>query len=226
MRLIISSLSLRHPHLLFCCIISIFDFTWLFCCFFFGVIIIIIIIIAEFFIPLLTDGFSQESEWQSPQVSRTFLDILVDLTNAVLWMFSTFSHFQSSSPCTKPLVTVPSAPITISITVTFMSHNFFSSLAGYFTFHQFYCVVSWNTKVHYLACSLFLLSITWSARLAKIRWSIGISKFQRICASHFLGGFWIVHVPFVRMVKFKFLAHFPVDHLVDPVVSSLVLFLC
>ena len=37
---------------------------------------------------------------------------------------------------------------------------------------------------------------------------------------------WIVHIPFVRMVKFKFLAHFPVDHLTNPVMSSLVLLLC
>ena len=34
-----------------------------------------------------------------------------------------------------------------------------------------------------------------------------------------------MHIPFVGMVKFKFLAHFPVDHLAHPVVSSLVLLL-
>ena len=31
---------------------------------------------------------------------------------------------------------------------------------------------------------------------------------------------WVVHISFVGMVKFKFLAHFPVDHLAHPVVSS------
>ena len=35
---------------------------------------------------------------------------------------------KSSSPCTNPLVTVPSVPITISITVTFIFHSFFSVL--------------------------------------------------------------------------------------------------
>ena len=35
---------------------------------------------------------------------------------------------KSSNPCTNPLVTVPSAPITISITVTFM----FGSCLGFF----------------------------------------------------------------------------------------------
>ena len=43
---------------------------------------------------------------------------------------------------------------------------------------------------------------------------------------HFLGQCWVVHKPFVRMVKFKFLSHVLVDHLADPVVSSLILHLC
>ena len=40
-----------------------------------------------------------------------------------------------------------------------------------------------------------------------------------------LDRFWVVHIPFVRMVKFKFLAQFPVDHLAHPVVPSIILFL-
>ena len=36
----------------------------------------------------------------------------------------------------------------------------------------------------------------------------------------------VVHMAFVRMVKFQFLAHFPVDHFAWPVVSSLIPFLC
>ena len=48
-----------------------------------------------------------------------------------------------SSPCTNPFVIVPSAPITIGITVTFMFHSFFSSLPrcwylSLFAFFQFY----------------------------------------------------------------------------------------
>ena len=30
----------------------------------------------------------------------------------------------------------------------------------------------------------------------------------------FLDSYWVVHIPFVGMVKFKFHAHFPEDHLV------------
>ena len=33
-----------------------------------------------------------------------------------------------------------------------------------------------------------------------------------------------MHIPFVRMLKFKFLAQFPVDHLAHPIMSSLILF--
>ena len=35
---------------------------------------------------------------------------------------------------------------------------------------------------------------------------------------------WVVQIPFVRMVKFQFLAQFPVDHLTHPVLFSLILF--
>ena len=37
---------------------------------------------------------------------------------------------------------------------------------------------------------------------------------------------WVVHVPFVRLVKFRFLAHLPVNHCAHPVLSSLILRMC
>ena len=75
------------------------------------------------------------SESNSPQVSRTLLSILSDFNNAVVWMVSNQPISNSSSPCTNPLVTVPSALITIGITITFMFHSFFSSLAMSKYFH-------------------------------------------------------------------------------------------
>ena len=45
---------------------------------------------------------------------------------------------ESSSPCTSPLVTVQSAPITIDITVTFIFHGFSvlkQGLGNYLSFH-------------------------------------------------------------------------------------------
>ena len=70
------------------------------------------------------------SDSKSSQISRTLLSILSDLNNALVWTASTRPVIsKSSSPCANSLVTLPSAPITIGITVTFMFHSFFNSLA-------------------------------------------------------------------------------------------------
>ena len=70
------------------------------------------------------------SESKSPQVSKTLLSILAVFNNAIVWMTSTRSPTSKSSrPFNKPLVTVPKAPITIGMIVTFMFHSFFNSLA-------------------------------------------------------------------------------------------------
>ena len=68
------------------------------------------------------------SDNRFPQVSKTILSILADLNNAVAWMVSIWPLIsKSSSPFTNCLRIVPSVPITIDITVTFMFHNFFYS---------------------------------------------------------------------------------------------------
>ena len=83
------------------------------------------IIILEFFTSPLADGLSLSlSDCKSPQVSRTLLSILADLSNAIVWMVSSLIT-RSSSLCTNPLVIVPSAPITSGIIVTFIFHSFF-----------------------------------------------------------------------------------------------------
>ena len=70
------------------------------------------------------------SDSKSPHVSRTLLSILAVLNNAVVWMVSTHLPLSnSSSPFNNPLVTVPNAPITIGIIVTFIFHSFFNFLA-------------------------------------------------------------------------------------------------
>ena len=87
---------------------------------------------------------------------------------------------------------------------------------------DFNFVVGWDDKVHFSAGPLCLLTITISGLLARIRWTVCISKYQKsLC---FL--FWFVHIPFGCMVQFKFLAEFPIDHFLRPVLSSLVHFLC
>ena len=70
------------------------------------------------------------SDSKSPQVSRTLFSILTVFSNAVVWMVSTrLPTSKSSRPFNNPLVTVPKAPITIGIIVTFMFDSFFNSLA-------------------------------------------------------------------------------------------------
>ena len=102
------------------------------------------------------------SDSKSSQVSRTLLCIQTDLNNAIMWMVSTRPFISKTSrPCTNPLVTIPSVPITIGITITFKFYSFFQFSSKVlvfiflFTFLQFYCVVSQNSKVDYLASSLF-----------------------------------------------------------------------
>ena len=160
------------------------------------------------------------SDNKFPQVSRTLLSILAVLNNAVVWMVSTRSPtFKSSSPFCKSLVS-----ITIGIIVTCMFHSFFNSLAKsrYLSlFSHSFSFIQWSTgtaKSTILPVLFFLLIIIRSGLLAEIRWSVCMSK------SH-----WSLCVSFSRtgagMVKFKFLAHLLVDHLTDPVVSSLIFLL-
>ena len=100
----------------------------------------LISIIIFFYYCLLFESFSHQltlmvfhwslSDNKSPQVSRTLLSILAVLNNVVVWMVSTRPLIsKSSSLFNNPLVTVPKAPITIGIIVTFKFHSFFNSLA-------------------------------------------------------------------------------------------------
>ena len=134
------------------------------------------------------------TESKSPHVSRTPISTRVDVNNVVVWMVCTRPLISNSfSPCTNPLVTVPSAPFTIGITVTFIFHSFFSSLAWSwylsllsvsFSFTQWLAGTVKSTIQQVLFFLFFffflLLTITRSGRLAEIWWSVCISKSQRI----------------------------------------------
>ena len=134
------------------------------------------------------------SDSKSPHFSRTFLSILSDLSNAIVWIVSTHLLISKSSrPCTNSLVTVLRALITIGITVTFMFHSFFSSLArsrylSFFSFAFNFTLWSVGTAKSTILQVLFLLLliITRFSRLAEIRWSVCISKSQRsLCVSFY-----------------------------------------
>ena len=89
---------------------------------------------------LLLESFSHQhqlivfqwslSDCKFPQIPKAFLSTLAVLNNAV------FS--KSSSPFNNPLVTVPKAPITIDIIVTFMFHSFSISSQGRGTYPSFH----------------------------------------------------------------------------------------
>ena len=61
---------------------------------------------------------------KSPLVSKTLLSIIADLNNAVVWMVSIRPlTFNSVSPLSMTLATVPSAPTTIGFTITLILHS-------------------------------------------------------------------------------------------------------
>ena len=96
----------------------------------------------------------------------------------------------SSCPLSNSSVTVSRAPIIIGMSVTFMFYSFFQLLCKVkivvllFSFLQFYSMVSGDCKVQNFVSSLSLLIIIRSGRLAKIGWSVCMSKFHwSLCVS-------------------------------------------
>ena len=110
------------------------------------------------------------------------MSILADFNNIVVWMVSAYPLIS------EPLGIIPSAQITIGITFTF--HSFVvlkSSLSICLSFHFLWCsfcgLPRWQSP-WFNQFSFFLLTIMRSGLLAGIRWSIWISKSQRIlCVS-------------------------------------------
>ena len=173
------------------------------------------------------------SDSKSPQVSRTLLSILADLNNAVVWMVSTRSFIsKSSSSFINRLVPVPRAPIIIGINETFMFHSFFSSLviSRYLSFFSIsFNFTQWligTAKSTVLQVLIFLLIIIEFGRLGKIKWSVWMSKSERSLCVILQDWCWVVHIQLVRMIKLKFLAQFPVDHITHSVVSCRIHFVC
>ena len=88
----------------------------------------------------------------------------------------------------NPSVTVPRAPITIGINVTFMFYSFFNSLARswYLSSSLSFNFTLWSagTATSTIFKFSFLLIIIRSGRLTEIRWSVCMSKFHRsLCVS-------------------------------------------
>ena len=171
---------------------------------------------------------------KSSQVSRTLLRILADLNNALVWIVSARLPISNCSrPCTKPPGSVPIAPITTGITVTLMIHSFFLVLwQGLSTCLSFrllwflFCGLS-GRQSSLFDCFFFFFFVNyylvWSSDLDK-----GICLYLKIPVNFMRlilqDGLWFGRIPFGGIVKFQFLAQFPVDYHPHPVVSSLLLF--
>ena len=84
---------------------------------------------------------------------------------SVFWLISTIlsSYFQAIQSLCQSFGDLPSAPITIAITIAFMFHSFFQFsskvevLISLFAFLQFHPVISRNAKVQNSADSLLLV---------------------------------------------------------------------
>ena len=115
-----------------------------------------------------------------PAVSGTLLSIMANLNNVVVLMVFTRPPIsKSSSPLIDTLVTVPSAPITFAITVTFMFHccvflKFFIKIKGLISLFDFFDFTLWSAEIskstiQHVLFFFFRLKITGSDRLADIR---------------------------------------------------------
>ena len=172
------------------------------------------------------------SDSKSPQVSRTLHSIPADLNYAVVWMVSIHTLISKSpSTCTNTLLSVPSTLITSvspSLSYSIVFSILLKSLGIYLSF-RLRPVLSCDQPRP--QSSLFSMYTFFDGL------SFGLVVWQRLndsfvpqnsrehCAFHF-SGFWVVHIPFVHMIKFKLLARFSMDHLTHPDGSTFIFSLC
>ena len=137
---------------------------------------------------------------KSPQVSRTLLGILADLSNnSVDWMVPTCPLISKSScPFINTLWVVSSAPITVCIKVIFMFHSFlfnFLARSAYFSPPLSFNFTLWSPEtekstirqVLFLFIYLFL-TITRSGRWPRLGSLFVSPNTREVWSCHFPGG--------------------------------------
>ena len=103
------------------------------------------------------------SDNKSPQVSRTLLGILVDLKKTIVWMVPTRSYFQVLQFLNQSFGDFTKSTNYHWYYRHFHVPQFFQfprkaeEPISFFVFFQFYSVVSWESKIHNSASSLFLV---------------------------------------------------------------------
>ena len=146
------------------------------------------------------------SDSNSPKVSRTLLGILADLINTVVWVVST---------C--PLITKSSSPFTNSFgdRSKCTNYNWYNR-----HFHAIY-FFSYLGRSRYL--SLFSLYFSLFCGLPGQQ-SPQFSRFSFFFLLFFLFFFFFFWLSLcVHMIKFKFLARFPVNRFSNPVMLRFIL---
>ena len=145
----------------------------------------------SYYFTSIRDALSLEFEWQ--QASSC---ILVVLNQDEVWIVSARPPISNSfSSLTSPFGIVPSAPITIGITVTFMFHVFFFSSLTRFKYLSFFPLF-----LLFLLCGLprrqnslyqnFFLTISRSSLQTRIKWSVCYLKYRQFYTFISLG--WIL----------------------------------
>ena len=168
------------------------------------------------------------SDSKSPQVTRTHLSILTDRNNAIALISLPFSN--SSSPISMRLWTVPCAPITIGVTVSLIFHSFLGSLARSKYFSIFSLSLTFNqwsagmTKSTFRLVLFFLLGLVFYLLLGlvfRLMFCLYVKFPEEFMCFVILDGFWFVYKLYGSILKFQFLAQFPLDHHSHPIASSL-----
>ena len=174
------------------------------------------------------------SDWMSSQVSRSPLSILADIYKALVCIVSTrLLISKSSSLCINRLVTkntnynwyyflnnvpqiflIPSQGSGIYLSFRFLSYLLCSQPGQ--QNQQF--------GKYSFCCWLLLGLVIWSSGPnSGIRLCFKIpEEFERLIFQY---RYWVVHIWFVRTVKFQFFEQFAMDHLAHTFVSCLLLFL-
>ena len=140
------------------------------------------------------------SDRKSSQISRTFPSILTDLNNDVVSTFSTRPLISKSF--INRLVTVPRAPITTVINVTFMYYIFFSvpyQCPGTYPSFHFLLILLYGQSGQQ-SPQFFNFFFFWVFHISVSRWfSTGVWVTASLLKSPGLvSGFW----PFLTMLSF------------------------
>ena len=163
-------------------------------------------------------------------VSRTKLSILADLNNAGIWMVSARLPISNiSSPLYQAFGDFSKWPSYhwyhrhLHVPQHFLFSGNVQVLFTLFIFFYFHSVVGQDNKNPLVSGFSFFISIsTRSVLLARIRFSVCISKPHRILGLSLQDRFWFLYIWFGSTVKFYFFAQFPTD-LLSP---FCLLFLC